>query len=157
MTLFEVLAKARACLQGGWTEPFCLTRQGRICGHNDEGVHLFSVSGAVACYATSEQHDQALDLLEVLVDPGYAAANLATLRYNRTRLAVDAYAARAAWAMISSREIFGLASWLEKEGRKLEEVIRLFDRAIAKVRTGASAAPLSWRNAEGEQHDERSG
>lgn len=132
LDVVQVLKRARMNVAGGWAEPFCKDRQGRMCFFDSEEVFTFSVAGALAAAGGSPE---AWALIDRLADPLGARAEELTLRYNRTKTDVDGRVAIEAIAACSTQSWRGLDGWLERPDRSLADVVKLFDRAILKAKT----------------------
>lgn len=120
------LRHARGLIAGGWSEPFNLNGAGApVLDPLDEGLARFSVDGALREAARCqrippEQLVAAWDLLEAIAAPAFAAFR-------------DAPTPE---AMVTASRLPGVAvqlqDWLEARGRRLGEVLAVFDAAILK-------------------------
>lgn len=126
------LLSARRLLKGGWVgpamEPWCRTRTGNMCMEDCEGLALFSVHGALLAAGA---WPEGWRLLESLVAP-------ATLDVDQ--LCADVAAGTATPERIrhlqllckeASKEV-DLQAWLMKPERTLDDVLRVFDRAVLR-------------------------
>ena len=136
MSLAGTLRDARADVAGGWTEPFCLDSEGRVCPANSEGVRTFSVEESVRLHASnSAEWVAALELLETLACPATAALNQIAENMAagiETNLVTNDVAAISAAAISAPSS---LAEWLERPGRPLSQVLKLFDLALLRAKT----------------------
>lgn len=74
MSLPLALRHARALIAGGWRPSLTANHLGIICSPHDEVATVFSLHDAVEVGAAGNvaAHMEALDLLQVLAEPGHA-------------------------------------------------------------------------------------
>lgn len=123
MTLVEHLSAARSLVSSGWSEPFCRGAGGVILGERDEGVYTWAVLDALRITSLDTAAD-AWEALERVALPLRGALDDAARRG-------DVSAA----VTLSGLRLSGmdLQVWLETPGRKLVDVLRIFDAAIARA------------------------
>ena len=135
MSLSIALARARALLADGWSEPHCLNGSGRTCAPESEDAKTFSVFHAIEIYAVGIEVHEPVELLESIACPATRAFDRLSneVAAGRTdpfpRGTVEAIAAAAGAGPES------LPAWLERPGRSLSQVLRLFDLALLRAKT----------------------
>lgn len=154
MTLTEQLKRTRKALLPGWVgsklEPWCRDERGRRVHHADEGVHTFSVMGALQLHGELEP---ALEFLGRIVSPGLAALRdfeaahpyeqVASIAYDSERDWMAPLEERptayeqleAEWYALQHRaagEPLGFQWWLIQEGRTVDDVLRVLTTAVVR-------------------------
>lgn len=135
MSLRDCLATARETVAGGWSEPMPRSADGRwVSAYSEDALH-FDVDSALHLAAeTHNEYLQARALLEAIVNPATSALDAACwLPDDVTDAAAKAIATQAA------AEAGSLAAWLERPGRPLAHVLKLFDFALMNARTREAA------------------
>jgi hypothetical protein len=119
MTLVQGLKRARALIAGGWSEPFSLDARGVQVPFDAEEVAKFTVVDAL-CVA--QVLPEGWVALEDVARPAHAYFRELT---------------HAAWLRTAARaalvEGADLQQWIQTPGRKLAEVLRIFDVAILRA------------------------
>jgi hypothetical protein len=144
VTPAERLVKARALIAGGWSGPElegrlldCADTSGRPCSEADEGLARYSVAAALA--QVSENGLQILELedaLEAIASPVVFAERQAFARHRPEEVPAlpAAELERLRLLAVSSIGRPTLEAWLADPKRQLGEVLKVFDRAIQKLR-----------------------
>jgi hypothetical protein len=131
-----ILKKARELVAGGWAGPedfggMCRDSNGKPCGEWDEGVAQFSVLGAIRLAGKNDMHgrvaawrtlDQVVDFVGWSLEEFFAGSWQDNLQ--RALELTNALLTKGPHT----------EDWLSNPKRTLPEVLRMFDKAIARAK-----------------------
>lgn len=135
MSLTRCLLHARSLVASGWCEPLPRRADGTLTHAHDEAAKTFDVSSAIRMTSQGiEEYLQAHELLESIVCPNRAALDRLALQVSQDwpELTSEDVAAVARFA---DRDCESLAAWLQRPGRPLEHVLKMFDTALLRAKT----------------------